>query len=112
MQYNQFNLIDLYHEMNIAEGMMIQAEARKCFAKSKHYHGKCWFKHHARNCKAICRHESFIDGKCSHGICYCSKPCGTRGYTPPPPPPPTDDDGGDTGGDDGGDVGGEEILKH
>ncbi|KAL3824644.1 hypothetical protein ACJIZ3_020673 [Penstemon smallii] len=93
-------IIFLTHEF------MINIEARRCHSKSRHYHGRCFFRNHIRNCKFICKEERFMSGECYRGTCYCSKKCDTPPPLPPPPPPPGDD-GGEGGGSTGGGEGGE-----
>lgn len=104
-----------------ADEVILHSEARNCYSRSRAYNGKCFFRHHRTNCKALCKQEQFVAGRCRGGTCYCLKPCGTGGHHSHPPPP-KDDGGDDTpappkddgGSDEGkGEGGGEVIsLKH
>ncbi|KAL8040845.1 hypothetical protein ABFS82_10G124600 [Erythranthe guttata] len=94
-------LLLLTHEL------MVHTEARNCYSRSRVYHGRCFFRNHRINCKAMCKEEQFTAGRCIRGTCYCSKTCGIGGGVPthqshppphPHPPPPANTSGGGGGG--------------
>ncbi|KAL7097252.1 hypothetical protein ACP275_10G132600 [Erythranthe tilingii] len=97
----------------LTDELMVHTEARNCYSRSRAYHGRCFFRHHRINCKAMCKEEKFTAGRCIRGTCYCSKTCGGGGGGPtahqshppphPHPPPPANAGGGD--GEDGGNEG-------
>ncbi|GER46975.1 defensin-like protein [Striga asiatica] len=75
--------------------IMIQCEARSCYARSKQYHGACYFRNHINNCRTMCKDEAFTTGKCVHGSCLCSVKCETSGDPNVHPPPSNEKEGGD-----------------